>query len=262
MEMISIIVPTSSRAKECSSFIKNIYKTRDVEIIIIENGSSLKEKKEYSELLLPFLSNVKLIFSFEKGASNARNFGASIASSKWVWFIDDDDFVSQSTINDCIHACSNNLDIIMVPFKLSSNIDRVYSYSYITATYKHIRRFGHIGNANILIIKKTFFNNLKGWDGKLKCGQDTDLFLRIFKNNPKLHLLNTTPVEINDDDRDRITLNAKIQMIGKVTFIKKHWRNLHYLRLFRYVLSFVIAWPLLKKMYFKIRKIYFSQIAS
>jgi hypothetical protein len=58
--------------------------------------------------------------------------------------------------------------------------------------------------------------------------------LRIFKKNPKLYLLDTTPVEINDEDRDRITLNTKIQMLGKVTFIKKHWRNLHYLRLSRY----------------------------
>ena len=86
---------------------------------------------------------------FENGASNARNFGASIASSKWVWFIDDDDFVSQSTIIDCIHACSNDLDMLMLPFKLSSDIYAVHYYSDITATYKYIRRFGHFGNGCI-----------------------------------------------------------------------------------------------------------------
>ena len=251
--MISIIVPTSSRPRECSSFIKNIYEVQGIEIIVVENGSSLKEKREYSNLFKPFLSNVKLIFSFEQGASNARNFGASIATSKWIWFIDDDDFVSQSTIIDCIHACSNDSDILMLPFKLSSDIDTVNYYSDITATYRYIRRFGHFGNANTLIIKKTFFNEIKGWDGKLQCGQDTDLFLRIFKNNPKILFLDTAPVEINDDDRDRITLNTKIQMLGKVSFIRKHWRNLHFLRLLRYVISFVIAWPVLKKFYFKIK---------
>ena len=64
----------------------------------------------------------------------------------------------------------------------------------------------------------------------------------------------TTPVEINDDVIGVITFNPEIQMLGKVTFVKKHWRNLHYLRVSRYVLSFVIAWPVLKKMYFKIKK--------
>lgn len=259
MDMISIIIPTSSRARECSNLIKNIYNIRGVEIIVIQNGSSLEKKKEYSDLLMPYLNDIKLIFSFERGASNARNFGASIATSKWVWFFDDDDLVLQSTIDDCIHACRNNLDMIMIPFKLSSNIDQVYSYSKVTATYKYIRRFGHIGNANILIIKKKFFNDLKGWDGKLLCGQDTDLFLRIFKMNPKIYLLETTPVEINDDYRDRITLNTKVQMLGKVTFIKKHWRNLHYLRIARYVLSFIIAWPILKNIYLRVKKFRFSK---
>ena len=252
--MISIIIPTSSRARECSSFIENIYKAQGIEIIVIENGSSLEEKRKYSKLLEPFLGEVKLIFSFERGASNARNFGASIATSEWVWFIDDDDFVSQSTVNDCMRVCGSDLDVIIMPFKLSSNINRVCYYSDISATYKHIRRFGHIGNANILIIKKTFFDNLGGWDGKLPCGQDSDLFLRIFQHNPKLYFLDTTPVEIHDDVRERITLNTKIQMLGKISFIKKHWRTLHPIRLLRYMVSFAIAWPVLKKYVFKLKK--------
>jgi len=258
--MISIIVPTCSRARECSSFIKNIYGTQGIEIIVVENGSSFKEKEEYSKLFKPFFSTVKLIFSFEQGASNARNFGASIASSEWVWFIDDDDFVSQNTIIDCVRACSScsyDVDMLMLSFKLSSDIDIVHSFSDTTATYRYIRRFGHFGNANILIIKKTFFNEVEGWDGNLQCGQDTDLFLRIFQNNPILSFVDTTPVEINDDDRDRITLNTKIQMLGKLFFIRKHWRNLHFLRLLRYVLSFVIAWPIIKKYYYKIQRAFF-----
>ena len=47
-------------------------------------------------------------------------------------------------------------------------------------------------------------------------------------------MLDTTPVEINDDVIGVITFNPEIQMLGKVTFIKKHWRILHYLRLSRY----------------------------
>ena len=78
------------------------------------------------------------------------------------------------------------------------------------------------------------------------CGQDTDLFenLKIIQ----AIFVGTTPVEINDDDRDRITLNTKIQMLGKVTFVKKHW-EIYYLRVSRYVLSFVIAWPVLKNVF-------------
>jgi glycosyltransferase involved in cell wall biosynthesis len=252
---ISIVIPTSSRPERCFSLVDSLKNASDIEIIVVENGSSLANKKRYSRLFKAFPEFVKLVFSFEVGAPKARNLGASISSFDWVWFIDDDDMVESSTINDCVQVCKRvkNIEVIITPFSLLSDPKKIYSYSYDTANFKYIRKFGHIGNANIIIIRKIFFNQLGRWDCSLPCGQDTDFFLRVFKESPLLYFLNTTPVEIRDDFRGRITLDPNIQMRGKIIFLYKHLGNLHLLRISRYLISFIIAWPYLKFIYWKIK---------
>ena len=88
--LITIIIPLYNGEKTIDRAIKSIIRNdsyiEDIEILIIENGStdqSFHISKKYSELY----PNIYL-FQSSKGVSFARNLGIKKARGKWLLFLD------------------------------------------------------------------------------------------------------------------------------------------------------------------------------
>ena len=114
--LISVIIPTYNVedfiAESIVSVIQQSY--RNWELIVVDDGSTddtLRIAKSYAA------RNSKQIFVFRrahKGVSAARNFGLTIARGNYVYFMDSDDTVVSSGLEDMINiAYPNDLDVLL-----------------------------------------------------------------------------------------------------------------------------------------------------
>jgi glycosyltransferase involved in cell wall biosynthesis len=115
---ISLIVPAYNSEKYIENCINSLL-DQDLpkskyEIIIINDGST-----DGTAAILNRISaeneNIRLINQENKGRHEARNIGASLANGRYIWFIDNDDFISSKCLKSIVQiADENSLDVFAV----------------------------------------------------------------------------------------------------------------------------------------------------
>lgn len=133
---LSIVVPTYNAErylKKCINSILNQNISQDrYEIIIVNDGSvdsSASIAREYEERY----PSVRVLSQHNQGLSIARNNGLGIASGRFVWFVDADDWVRNNCLGEIVKTCSNN-DLDMFSFCAADVLEgerekRRYSYN-------------------------------------------------------------------------------------------------------------------------------------
>lgn len=99
--MISVVVPVYNVCNYLNRCIQSLLAQthEDYEIILVDDGST----DGSSEICDVFALEYDKITSFHKengGLSSARNLGAQKAKGEWVTFVDSDDYVSESYLQD------------------------------------------------------------------------------------------------------------------------------------------------------------------
>lgn len=94
MIKVSFIVPVYNQEKLLQRCIRSIPKRWDIEIIIIDDGSTDKTLSIIEDLINEYPEHVgAIICKTNHGVSNARNLGIEKARGEYVVFIDSDDYV-------------------------------------------------------------------------------------------------------------------------------------------------------------------------
>ena len=96
------------------------------EIIVVNDGSTDNTESialKYCELY----SNIKLISKANGGLSSARNAGLDVALGKYVFFLDSDDWISESSFSKILHLTRYNPDVISIGYNLVYK-DRVETF--------------------------------------------------------------------------------------------------------------------------------------
>ena len=109
---ITIIIPTYNPKDylwDCLNSIENqSLKKTYYEVIIILNG----EKEPYFENIKNHLNsytfNSRLLYSERNGVSNARNIGIDKAKSRYITFIDDDDWISPTYLEQLLSSAESD----------------------------------------------------------------------------------------------------------------------------------------------------------
>lgn len=115
-ELISIIIPVHNSSKYLDSCLESITKQtyKNIEIICIENGStdnSLEKLKKYKD-------KIKIEILKESGLSKARNKGIELANGKYIAFLDSDDQLELTFIEELYNNLKeNNSDMSICNFK-------------------------------------------------------------------------------------------------------------------------------------------------
>ena len=258
-KLITIVIPTINRSLFVKKILSEIkYFNKKLDIIIVDDHS----KKNESDILFKFSRNFKNVKYFRliknRGQSYACNFGLKISNTKYIWFFDDDDFLSRKTLSKVITFLSkNNPDGILLPMK---QIYKNKVINFVNPTSKdHL--FNKLRNQQQRVSTScAIFNTKKilkinGWDEKLFGGTDTDLFLRFSKNNI-FDVLKTNPVIVNFSVSNRVTNKFLRQQKAKIFFLKKHWKILTLKRRIYYIISFILCFSLLNSIKSKLKSIY------
>lgn len=129
---ISVIIPTYKPKQYLWECINSIIKqtlTDDFEIILVLNG----EKEPYWSEICDYLRiadryhRVIFLYSDIANVSNARNIGLEHAKGEYITFIDDDDYISESYLEELLKCSSRTTIGCARPTAFDENGAREYS---------------------------------------------------------------------------------------------------------------------------------------
>lgn len=156
--LISVIVPTYKPGPylfEClDSIYAQTFSKTDYEVLIVLNGCNAP----YKSLITDWLGfhkdlNVKLLQTDMAGVSNARNLGLDNSNGEYICFIDDDDRISSTYLEQLY--CHAAPDIIPVcrPLSFRDGSD-CYEEYYVTRDYDRY----HTKGKQPFFVPRRFFN--------------------------------------------------------------------------------------------------------
>ena len=190
---ISIIIPTykpGSYLKDCLESINN--QTMDkkcFEVIIVLNGVIKPYIECIYNLTKMYDFNSVVIPTETPGVSNARNIGLTRAQGEYVCFIDDDDKISPSYLENLYYKATPN-NIVASNVKAFYNNSNKTENDYIASAYKKLinknsplsvfkgRKF--MSSSCCKIISRRIIQDVR-FDTNLKIGEDSVFMAKISK---------------------------------------------------------------------------------
>lgn len=192
---ISVIVPTYKPGDylfECLNSLKEqTINQSDFEVLIVLNGCEepwLEKIRKYIEN--SDVSNFKLIHTNQPGVSNARNIGLDAAEGDYIMFLDDDDFISPTTLKDLITTIQPQTVAIFKPLAFYEGKDN-FSYS---RTFEFDKK-SKLEKVKVNDVRKVFSGPVmklipsdiigdRRYDTRFKNGEDS-LFMFLISNRIK-----------------------------------------------------------------------------
>lgn len=141
---ISFIIPIYNSGKTIEDCIESIIKNKknyDIEIVLINDGSTDNSENVCKKYLEKYKNNIIKYYNFKnQGVSSARNHGIELATKDWIFFIDSDDKLKENAIdylNYLIEKAQSNIimlgdgqNIDSDKLNISSNIMKMITLSY------------------------------------------------------------------------------------------------------------------------------------
>ena len=133
MILLSIILPIYKVEKyigDClDSITRNITRHKDVEIVLVNDGTP-DHSMDIVSSYYPIFANVKVINQKNAGLSSARMSGFQNSTGAYVWFVDTDDWISNTAVETIFDTISKNpgIDLIMSPLLWTGDTDEKKDY--------------------------------------------------------------------------------------------------------------------------------------
>lgn len=196
MTTISLVMPVYNRASLVKEMIDSIIKQTyiDWELIIVDDGSEVKELKELS-CYVKECNNIRIIKRSEyqkKGGQTCRNVGLYESKGEYVIFLDSDDYLQPFCLEQRVRFMEkhNDLDFAVFPYaeydQNISDIIRLGGVKFYDDDYSAFigRTLPFMVWSNIYR-RKSLLDNLIIWDDKVLSLQDADFNMNILARGLK-----------------------------------------------------------------------------
>ncbi len=114
MPKISVIVPvynTEKYLKKClESIINQTY--QEFEVIIVNDGSTDNSQKIIDKYIEKYQNIIKCINKENGGLSSARNVGIEVAKGDYIIFVDSDDYLETTLLEQMLPYIQKNIDLV------------------------------------------------------------------------------------------------------------------------------------------------------
>ncbi|MGY5652786.1 glycosyltransferase family 2 protein [Vibrio cincinnatiensis] len=195
--MISVVIPTHNRPQDLKRALHSVFSQTFVasEVIVVDDGSFEPVSKGIFD---GYQSSIKCILvrnEKPQGGNYSRNIGASLASGKYIAFLDDDDTWIPNKLEKQIQIMeAGNLEISYTAktmIKVDGNLKKLSQrYSYKEPNYqnlnKSIMKKNFIGTTSSILVNREFFNDVGGFDIDMPALQDYELYLRLIYSGGKV----------------------------------------------------------------------------
>lgn len=122
MPKISIIIPVYNTEKYIEKCLESLlHQTmKDIEVIVVNDGSTDNSENAIKEWMKRYQKdiNIKYFRKSNGGLSDARNYGVTKATGKYISFVDSDDYLEKDLYKNLLKYINQDIDIIK--FKMTT----------------------------------------------------------------------------------------------------------------------------------------------
>lgn len=182
MKTISVIIPSFNKGKLVLRTLQSVYRSTGIdasyslEVLIIDDHSTDPETLESYLEISKSHPKARLITNPDKGVGAARNYGLKESTGEYVVFLDNDDLLSPSFIQESLIFLENKKADFVYP-----NILKFGKYfGYIeppNQATKTLYRYNYIPVT--CLYKKDILEKVGGFRTNLKGMEDWDLIIRL-----------------------------------------------------------------------------------
>ena len=200
----SIIIPVFNRPDEINDLIQSIIdqKYRDLEIIVIEDGSSISSNK----IIDRFKSKINLQYHeiSNQGPGIARNHGVKFANAEWIIFFDSDCTIPKNYFYNVNEYLKSNTEVHFFGGPDKSNKSFSFLQKAINYSMTSMLTTGGIRGSKYTVdkflprsfnmgVKKKNFLQVRGFSS-MRFGEDLDLTYRLLSSGAKSSIIKTAYV--------------------------------------------------------------------
>ena len=229
--MFSVIIPNYNRSRSVKVAINSVLRQsyNNFEVIVVDDYSSDNSLSEIKKIKDPRLR----VFQLRKnsGAAAARNYGANMATGKFISFLDSDDYYEKEFLEESNQKLSNtesNIGFMWTGVRYHNNAN-VYDCSW-TPVRKRNAYFSflynlQIGSGSGVSIKRLAFLASGGFNERLPAAEDTEFFLRFTQ---KYDYVNTEKILVNVIKTGEDRMSKSFSNIAKAynIFLPQHYKNI------------------------------------
>jgi len=183
-DYVSVIIPTYNRAWILKETIESVLNQdyKKFEIIVVDDGST-----DNTNEILGSYENINVIQQEHKGVSAARNVGVAVSNGSLIAFLDSDDLWLPGKLTAQVEFFHNN------PSAMICQTEEIWlrDGKRVNPGKKHKKYSGMIFEQSLLLcivspsavmMKRSLFDSIGGFDESLTACEDYDLWLRISCN--------------------------------------------------------------------------------
>lgn len=169
---VSIIIPVYNQEELIIRCLNSIPKRKDIEIIVINDGSTDKTLEVLKEYQIRHSELNIITYRNNEGVSYARNKGISAAKGDYILFIDSDDYIYPDVFNDIVDN-----DLIFADIVFYDMIDS-QGNKFFVDIHRTMNRVG-----NFKFIQRKFIGDIRFKD-KVQCGEDAIFHQALMVKSP------------------------------------------------------------------------------
>lgn len=194
--LVSVIIPTFNRAWAVERAVDSVLDQdyRPFELIVVDDGST----DQTAEILARYGNQLTVVCQENRGVSAARNAGIARAEGDLIAFLDSDDFWRPKKLTVQVDFFTSNPDALIC----QTGEFWVRNGRRVNPGRRHRKLSGMIFTSSLelclvspsaVMMRKTLFSMVGGFDETLPACEDYDLWLRVTRRYP-VHLIDASLV--------------------------------------------------------------------
>ncbi|WP_460546442.1 glycosyltransferase family A protein, partial [Echinicola sediminis] len=152
------------------------------ELIIIDDGSTDNTREVVGDFLID--KRIKYIYQENAGVSAARNHGVKNSIGKYLCFLDSDDWVKESWLEDFMWSLKQETDELVILSGYVKRLSKGLSIINLPDEKSYIPKL-----SGTFLVSRKIFDCVGGYDVNLKFGENTELFFRIDRISKLKHII-------------------------------------------------------------------------
>ncbi|QSA98319.1 glycosyltransferase [Methylococcus sp. EFPC2] len=191
-ENVTVVLPTRNEARNIAGFLATLPKS--VELIVIDASDD-----ETAEIVKRERPERTLIFRQRSNIAEARQLGAELARTEWLLFTDADVHFPESYFAS-LAGYETRCDVVYGA-KLSRNGYARYYRGFALAQQASHRLGIPAATGSNLLVRRSVFAQVGGFDTSLVCNEDSELVWRIKRAGHRVVFAPDLPVYASDHRR-------------------------------------------------------------
>jgi len=209
--LVSVIIPCYNSEDFVEEAVRSALNQTHprLEIIAVDDGSSDRTLR----LLEGFAPDIVIIRQPNSGAPRARNVGLRESTGQFIQFLDADDILLPTKIEECLQEFTPELDIVFCDY-----IDEDASRPLSAPSWSHLARFLRTSSpawdptnvpssalrvavqTNSPLFRKQILLAVGGWDESLRNNQDIELVFRLAVSGARFKRIDSKLVRVRSHD--------------------------------------------------------------